>query len=136
MTREEALAMYRPIRASARRISSAAFRVCNHSDLMRAAKQLGLWADGKIVLPEDDEAATGRLRARPAGDRLALSPPALEAHMDRAEALERVTPFLFVGNNRYQASGLGIGRRARLDSGRLWICPLSARAVLTLCAQR
>ena len=24
---------------------------------MRAAKQLGLWADGKIVLPEDDEAA-------------------------------------------------------------------------------
>jgi diacylglycerol kinase family enzyme len=46
----------------------------------------------------------------------------IEAHMDRAEALERVTPFLFVGNNRYQTSGLEIGRRARLDSGRLWIC--------------
>ena len=46
----------------------------------------------------------------------------IEAHMGRAEALERVTPFLFVGNNRYQTSGLEIGRRARLDSGRLWIC--------------
>ena len=57
MTREEALAMYHPMRASARRILSAAFRVCNQADLMRAAKQLGLWADGKIVLPEDDEAA-------------------------------------------------------------------------------
>ncbi len=42
--------------------------------------------------------------------------------MDRTEALERVTPFLFVGNNRYQTSGREIGTRARLDSGRLWIC--------------
>ena len=49
--------MYHPIRASVRRILSAAFRVCNQADLMRAAKQLGLWADGKIVLPEGDEAA-------------------------------------------------------------------------------
>ena len=57
MTREEALAMYHPIRASVRRILSAAFRVCNQADLMLAAKQLGLWADGKIVLPKDDEAA-------------------------------------------------------------------------------
>jgi hypothetical protein len=57
MTREEALALYRPIRASMRRILSAAFRVCNQPDVMRAAKQLGLWADGNIVLPEDDEAA-------------------------------------------------------------------------------
>src|SRR5271157_3797716 len=57
MTREEALALYHPIRASVRRILSPAFRVCNQADFMRAAKQLGLWADGKIVLPEDDEAA-------------------------------------------------------------------------------
>jgi hypothetical protein len=57
MTREEALALHRPIRASMRRILSAAFRVCNQPDVMRAAKQLGLWADGNIVLPEDDEAA-------------------------------------------------------------------------------
>jgi len=56
MTREEALGRYRPIRASVRRILSAAFRVCNRSDLMRAAKALGLWADGKIVLPNGDQA--------------------------------------------------------------------------------
>src|SRR6202453_598268 len=57
MTRDEALALYRPIRVSVRRILSAAVPVCNQSDLMRAAKQLGLWADGKIVLPESGEEA-------------------------------------------------------------------------------
>ena len=39
-------------------------------------------------------------------------------HMDEAEALARVTPFLFVGNNRYEIAGLEIGKRASLDSGR------------------
>jgi hypothetical protein len=33
-----------------------------------------------------------------------------------------VTPFLFVGNNRYQTAGLEIGTRSRLDSGQLWVC--------------
>ncbi len=42
--------------------------------------------------------------------------------MNEAEALARVAPFLFVGNNRYQVIGLEIGRRTRLDSGRLWVC--------------
>ena len=46
----------------------------------------------------------------------------IKLHMDRAAALERLTPFLFVGNNPYQTSGLAIGRRLRLDSGRLWVC--------------
>ncbi len=40
-----------------RRILSAAISVCNQSDFMRAAKQLGLWDDGKISLPEGDQAA-------------------------------------------------------------------------------
>jgi hypothetical protein len=57
MTREEALALYHPIRASVRRILSAAIPACNKSDLMRAAKQLGLWVDWKISLPEGDQAA-------------------------------------------------------------------------------
>ena len=57
MTREEALALYHPIRGSIRRILTAAVPVCNQSDLMRAAKQLGVWADGKIVLPESNDAA-------------------------------------------------------------------------------
>jgi len=53
----------------------------------------------------------------------------MKLHMDDTEALEHVTPFLFVGNNRYQTSGLQIGTRPRLDSGRLWVCtaPKSGR---------
>jgi len=49
----------------------------------------------------------------------------IKVHMDQAEALEHVTPFLFVGNNRYQTSGLEIGTRSRLDSGQLWVCTAS-----------
>jgi hypothetical protein len=56
MTREEALALYHPIRASVRRILSAAISACNQSEFMRAAKQLGLWVEGKISLPERDQA--------------------------------------------------------------------------------
>jgi hypothetical protein len=52
MTRDEALALYRPIRATIRRIVSLAVPVCDGADFMRAAKQLGLWADGTIVCPE------------------------------------------------------------------------------------
>jgi hypothetical protein len=50
MTRDELLTCYRPIRASIRRILSAAVPVCNQTDLTRAAKQLGLWAEGTIFL--------------------------------------------------------------------------------------
>jgi hypothetical protein len=48
MTRNEALALYRPIRASIRRILSLAVPVCDRADLMRAAKQLGL-ARGSLI---------------------------------------------------------------------------------------
>jgi hypothetical protein len=57
MTRDQALGLHRPIRASIRRILRAVVRVCNQCDLMRAAKALGLWVDGKVLLPEHDEAA-------------------------------------------------------------------------------
>jgi hypothetical protein len=57
MTREEALAFYHPIRESVRRILGAAISACDLSDLIRAAKQLGLWGDGKISLPEGEQAA-------------------------------------------------------------------------------
>jgi diacylglycerol kinase family enzyme len=50
----------------------------------------------------------------------------MRAHLDRARALELVTPFLFVGNNRYLTSGLGMGTRPALDSGRLWVCMSSS----------
>lgn len=32
------------------------------------------------------------------------------------------TPFVFIGNNRYETMGSHLGERARLDSGHLWIC--------------
>jgi diacylglycerol kinase family enzyme len=46
----------------------------------------------------------------------------MKARMGQEEALEHVTPFLFVGNNRYQTSGFEMGTRSRLDAGRLWVC--------------
>jgi len=46
----------------------------------------------------------------------------IKLHMDQIEALEHVTPFLFVGNNRYHTSGPKIGTRSTLNSGRLWVC--------------
>ena len=50
-------------------------------------------------------------------------------HMSEAEALARMTPFVFVGNNKYEVAGLEIGRRISLTSGRLWVCtaPRAAR---------
>ncbi len=75
------------------------------------------------------EAEERRGRAKPAAFLMALRSVVrryfrlrLRAHMDREAALERVTPFLFVGNNRYETSGPEIGRRSRLNSGRLWVC--------------
>jgi len=46
----------------------------------------------------------------------------MKVHMEGEEALERLTPFLFVGNNRYRTAGFEMGAQPRLDSGRLWIC--------------
>ncbi|HUO94770.1 MAG TPA: diacylglycerol kinase family protein [Steroidobacteraceae bacterium] len=43
-------------------------------------------------------------------------------HLSEAEALSRLTPFVFVGNNKYEVAGLQIGRRISLTSGRLWVC--------------
>jgi diacylglycerol kinase family enzyme len=44
-------------------------------------------------------------------------------HLDAGKVrLERVTPFLFVGNNVYRTEGPRLGTRARLDAGVLGIC--------------
>jgi diacylglycerol kinase family enzyme len=37
------------------------------------------------------------------------------------ETVREETPFVFIGNNRYEFSGLRIGERSRLDEGQLWI---------------
>jgi diacylglycerol kinase family enzyme len=41
---------------------------------------------------------------------------------ERGEATRVRTPFVFVGNNVYQLSGLDFGSRVRLDGGRLHLC--------------
>ncbi len=55
MTRDEALALYRPIRAAIRQVLRDAVGACSRADFTRAAKQLGCWSDGGMVLPEGDE---------------------------------------------------------------------------------
>ena len=55
MTRDKTLALYRPMRESIRRVLGDAVRACSRADIMRAAKQLGCWADGRITVPEDGQ---------------------------------------------------------------------------------
>jgi diacylglycerol kinase family enzyme len=57
---------------------------------------------------------------------------------DREGAWLLDTPFVFIGNNLYQATGLEIGTRARLDCGTLWLCtaPHASRAKLLSLALR
>lgn len=40
---------------------------------------------------------------------------------DRHGTTSEKVPFVFIGNNEYEASGAGIGKRDRLDAGRLWV---------------
>ncbi len=46
----------------------------------------------------------------------------MRVHLGREKVVKQVTPFLLVGNNRYQTSGLRLGTRSQLDAGRLWVC--------------
>ena len=45
----------------------------------------------------------------------------VELEVDGARRAFRA-PLVFVGNNRYEVSGLEIGSRKRLDSGLIWVC--------------
>jgi diacylglycerol kinase family enzyme len=42
------------------------------------------------------------------------------------------TPFIFIGNNRYEIEGAHMGGRSRLDGGRLWICRAPHAGLWTL----
>jgi len=55
-----------------------------------------------------------------------------------AQAQAHQTPFVFVGNNRYEISGLEIGKRMSLISGHLWACmaPSTGRRNLVRMALR
>lgn len=60
------------------------------------------------------------------------SPLNVRTKLDEATTLPVSTPFVFVGNNRYQTAGLHIGERISLDGGTLWVCqaPHAGRAKL------
>ena len=60
------------------------------------------------------------------------APMRVRLSVDAREKGADETPFVFVGNNRYETTGLSIGARARLDGGHLWICraPRAGRARL------
>jgi len=60
------------------------------------------------------------------------SPLTVRTKLDEATTLPPSTPFVFVGNNRYQIAGLHIGERISLDGGTLWVCqaPHSGRGKL------
>jgi diacylglycerol kinase family enzyme len=55
---------------------------------------------------------------------------------DAGRQVARATPFLFIGNNKYETSGLAIGSRTRLDRGRLWLslAPQAGRLKLLVLA--
>lgn len=57
---------------------------------------------------------------------------------DNLDEAEVATPFVFIGNNRYEATGLRIGARQVLDSGQLWVCraPPVGRSRLLLLAMQ
>jgi diacylglycerol kinase family enzyme len=48
----------------------------------------------------------------------------LRVTLEAADGLNQScdTPFVFVGNNRYAATGLQIGSRVAMDGGKLWVC--------------
>jgi hypothetical protein len=53
MTRDQALSIYRPVRAGIQRILRAAVKTCSDADVKRAAKHLGVWSDGRIEVPSE-----------------------------------------------------------------------------------
>ena len=55
MDRDDVLTLYRPIRASIQRVLRTAVPVCSRADMTRAAKQLGLWSAGQIMVDDDEQ---------------------------------------------------------------------------------
>ncbi len=133
MTREEALASYRPVRASIRRVLGDAVVACSRADIMRAAKQLGCWADGGIAVPEGGEEQAYEMisdvalfepnqRGRRAYDRF-LSGPAqrLDApDLALAQPMARAWFSIFRSTDRHET--VGVWLQDLLDGDRrLWM---------------
>jgi hypothetical protein len=130
MTRAETLALYRPIRASIRRITGLAGSACDKADMMRAAKQLGLWVNRSIVFP--DENAVQMLgdvalfepnqRGRCAFDRfLSERAPQLDAaDFELAQRMAKAFFSLFRCKGRHEVAGVWL--EDLLDEGKsFWL---------------
>lgn len=133
MTRDEALALYRPVRASIRRVLGDAVGACSRAGIMRAAKQLGCWADDGIAVPEGGEDETFEMisdvalfepnqRGRRAYDRF-LSGPAQQLGAPDLALAQRMAGAwfsIFRSVGRHEAAGAWL--EDLLDGGRrLWM---------------
>jgi diacylglycerol kinase family enzyme len=60
----------------------------------------------------------------------------LRLRMEDHDEVEAETPFVFIGNNRYESQGFNIGQRTALNAGRLWVCraPPASRSRLLMLA--
>jgi hypothetical protein len=54
MTRDEALSLYRPIRAGIQRVLKLAVSGCNRSDWMRASKHLSVWSEDEVAIEDNN----------------------------------------------------------------------------------
>jgi hypothetical protein len=129
MTRTEALAQYRPIRAGIRRVLREATKACGRADLNRAVKQVAPWAEAAEI--EDDETAEMLVdvalfepnqRGRHAFDRfLADRAERLDA-TDRAlaERMARAWFSAFRVAGRHEAAGLWL-EDLLVGDRRLWL---------------
>ena len=70
-----------------------------------------------------------------AGIATLASLPRLRVRLDVDRGrLDRLTPFVFVGNNPYELEGLRLGTRPRLDAGQLCVCVARGRGRRALLA--
>jgi hypothetical protein len=132
MTRDEALARYRPVRAAIRRVLKAASSSCTRADFLRAAKLLGLQGDrdGEVVLADEIEADMfadvalfeANQRGNRAYDRFlkgaarTLDP----ADQELAQAMGRAFFSIFRIACRHEAAGLWL-EDLLADGRRLWL---------------
>jgi len=117
MTRDEAVAIYQPIRAGIMPLTRLAMQDVSRLDLQRSAKQLDLWSDGQIVVPDDgpemdmllDVALfeANQRRVRPIDRFLEKRVPTLpEPQRALAERMARARFSLFHVRGKHNAGGL------------------------------
>ncbi|MCO6417224.1 hypothetical protein JYK14_13770 [Siccirubricoccus sp. KC 17139] len=135
MTREEALALYDPIRAGIQRILRLAPQACSKADLSRAVKQI---LSGAEAVPDDDQVLAMLMdialfepnqRGRRAYDGFLAKGAAALPPPDRAlaEAMAGARFSLFRAAGRHETAGLWVEDLLAADA-RLWLLDKSLEA--------